>query len=215
MSVLSVPVFNYRVPGEQDGLSYSDKQIIVNADHHIKDRLAITIAPNLGTDLDAGTILGVTTADNLFRPVRRYPLTAAAASGATSLQVAAGAVLNVGDPVSVMKADGTGVESVGTVSSVTVAGGNATVVVSTATAEALNVGDFLYVSDGSQTAVVVLADVVLDSSQNRIASAYVAGKFFQSKLVGLDSFAVKDLGGRLIPYGNDPVTNQPDSILIV
>jgi hypothetical protein len=215
MSILTVPVFNWRIPGEQDGLSYSDKQIIVNADHHIKDRLAITIAPNLGTDLDVGTILGVTTSDSLFRPVRRYPLTAIASSGATSLQVATGAVLNVGDTVSVMKADGTGVESVGTVSSVTVSGGNATVVVSTATAEALAVGDFLYVSDGSQKALVVLADVVLDASQNKIASAYVAGKFFQSKLVGLDSFAISDLMARSIPYGNDPVTNQADSILIV
>lgn len=215
MTILSVPVFNYRVPGEQDGLSYSDKQIIVNADHHIRDRLAITIAPNLGTDLDKGTILGVTTADSLFRPVRRYPLTAAAASGATSLQVAAAAVLNVGDTVSVMKADGSGVEAVGTVSSVTVAGGNATVVVSTATAEALVIGDFLYVSDGSQKALVVLADVVLDATQNKVASAYVAGKFFQSKLVGLDSIAITDLKARLIPYGNDPVTNTADSILIV
>lgn len=213
--MLTVPVFNYRVPGEQDGLSYSDKQIIVNADHHIRDRLAISIAPNLGTDLDAGTILGVSTADNLFRPVRRYALTAAAASGLLAVTVPGGAVINVGDTVSVMKADGTGIESGGAVTSVVVNGNNLDIHFTTATAEALVAGDFLFVSDGSQTALVVLADVVLDAPQNRIASAYVAGKFFQSKLVGVDSFTLKDLKARVIPYGNDPVTGQPDSILIV
>jgi hypothetical protein len=215
MNLLTVPVFNWRVPGEQDGLSYSDKQIIVNADHHIRDRLAITIAPNLGTDLDVGTILGVSTADSLFRPVRRYLIQAAAASGVQVVTVPGGAVINVGDTVSVMKADGTGIESGGAVTSIVVNGNNLDIHFTTVTAEALAVSDFLYVSDGSQKALVVLADVVLDATQNKIASAYVAGKFFQSKLVGLDSFAINDLKARSIPYGNDPVTNQPDSIVIV
>lgn len=206
--------FNPRVPGEMDGMQFVDKQILMYADHHIKDRISITIAPNTG-DLDKGTILGITTADSLFRPVRRYALTANAASGAVSVVVAVGATFNVGDTVSVMKANGTGVESVGTVSSTSVSGGNLTVTFSTATAEALVIGDYIFVSDGSQTALLVLAEVVQDATANKIASAYVSGKFFLTALVGVDSFVTSDLKARSIPYGNNPITGNAESIYIV
>jgi len=203
--------FNPQVPGEMDYLSFSDKQIILNADHHIHDRIAVTIAPNTG-DLDKGTILGVTTADSLFRPVRRYTLTVAAAAAVTSVEVTSTANIKVGDTVSVMQAAGTGVESGGAVTAVVVNGANATVTFTTATAEALAVGDYLYVSDGSQKALVVLADVVLDAASNKISNAYVAGKFVQSQLVGVDSFVLSDLKARQIPYG---INGVADNILVV
>jgi len=215
MTIQSVPVFNYRVPGEQDGPVYLDKQICVHADHHIRDKFAVTIAPNIGSDLDRGTILGVTTSDSLFRPVRRYLLQASALSGVTVVTVPGGAVINVGDTVSVMKADGTGVESGGAVTSIVVNGNNLDIHFTTVTAEALATTDFLYVSDGSQVALVVLADVVLDATQARIASAYYAGSFYQTKLIGLDPFSIKDLLARSIPFGLDPITSAAEFILIV
>jgi hypothetical protein len=215
MTIQSVPVFNYRVPGEQDGPVYLDKQICIHADHNIRNKIAVTIAPNIGSDLDRGTILGVTTGDSLFRPVRRYLIQANAASGVQVITVPGGAVINVGDTVSVMKADGTGVESGGAVTSIVVNGNNLDIHFTTVTAEALTTSDFLYVSDGSQVALVVLADVVLDAAQARIASAYFAGSFYQSKLIGVDTFSIKDLGARSIPFGTDPVTNAAESILIV
>lgn len=203
--------WNPAVPGEIDGLTYSDKQIVLNADHHIRDRIPVTIAPSTG-DLDKGTILGVTTADGLFRPVRRYALTAGAASAVNAVDVAATPNITNGDVVSVMKADGTGVELGGAVTGVVTVGNTTTITFTNATAEVLAIGDFIYVSDGSQKALVVLADVVLDAISNKISNAYVAGKFVQSQLVGVDAFVISDLHARSIPYTIDGVA---DSILVV
>lgn len=203
--------WNPNVPGETDGLQYTDKQILLVADYHEWDRIAVTIAPGTG-DLDKGTVLGVGTADGLFRPVRRYALNAAAVSGVTAVQVAGTPNINVGDTVSVMKADGTGVENGGAVTAVTANGGNTTITFTTATAEALVVGDYVYVSDGSQKAVAVLGDVVWDASSNKIANAYLGGKFVQSRLVGVDAIVVSDLHARSIPYTIDATA---DNILVV
>jgi hypothetical protein len=205
--------WNPNVPGEVDGLQFSDKQITLNADVHIQDRIPITIAPNTG-DLDKGTILGVQTTDGLFHPVRRYALSTAAASGATSVTVTGATLFQVGDTVSVMQAAGTGVEPAGTVSSTVYNSGanTTTVTFSTATAEALVVGDFIYASDGSQKALVILADVVLDATSNKVSNAYVAGKFVKSQLVGVDSIALTDLSARSIPY---TINSVADNILVV
>ncbi|MFB6364477.1 hypothetical protein ACFCP7_10485 [Paenibacillus elgii] len=200
-----------RVPGMTEGPVYADKQITLHADYHIQDRIPVTIAPNTG-DLDKGTILGVGTADGLYRPVRRAALTAAAASGATTatLNAADVAKFKQGDPVYLMKADGSGAFNAGTVSSIS---GNV-VTFSTATTGAFAIGDLLFVKDGSETALLVLGDVVLDAAANKIASAFVSNKFLTSKLVGVDSIVIRDLKARVIPFGNNE-QGQPESILVV
>jgi hypothetical protein len=212
--VNSVAQFNSRVPGLQDGPVFADKQICVHADYSIRDRFPITIAPNTG-DIDRGTLLGVTTADSLYRPVRRYPIQTAAASGVQVITVPGGAAINVGDNVAVMKADGTGLEVGGAVTSVVVNGSNLDIHFTTATAEALAVNDYLFVQDGSETALVILGDPVADAAQNKVANAFVSGKFYLSQLIGADAIAQKDLGARVIPFGLDPATGANESILIV
>jgi hypothetical protein len=202
--------WNSKVPGEIDGLQFSDKQINLNADHHIRDRIAITIAPNTG-DLDKGTILGVQTADGLFHPVLRTTIPAVtnpANPQVIAVAAGTGSKFAVGQTVSVMHVDGTGVQAVGTITAI-----NAdNITVSTELGAATVAGDYFYVSDGSQKALVVLADVVWDAGSNKIANAYVAGKFVQSQLVGVDAIVLSDLKARSIPYMID---STADNILVV
>lgn len=202
--------WNPAVPGEVDGLQFSDKQIILNADQHIKDRITVTIAPSTG-DLDKGTILGVGTADGLFRPVLRTTVPAAVALAnpqVIAVAVGTGVKFTVGQTVAAMSATTGAVQQLGTITAIN--GDNITV--STELTTALAANDWFYVADGSQKALVVLADVVLDAASNKISNAYVAGKFVQSQLVGVDSIVLSDLGARSIPYTIDGVA---DNILVV
>ncbi|MFB5192788.1 hypothetical protein [Alicyclobacillus fastidiosus] len=202
--------WNPNVPGETDGFVYTDKQIILNADHHIKDRIPITIAPNTG-DLDRGTILGVGTADGLFRPVLRTTVAAAtdpANPQVIGLAAGTGAMFTVGQTVAAMAASNGAVQQLGTITAIN--GDNITV--QTELTVALAQGDYFYVADGSQKALVVLADVVLDAASNKISNAYVAGKFVQSALVGVDAIAISDLRARQIPYF---INDVQDNILVV
>lgn len=203
-------LWNPAVPGEVDGLQFSDKQIILNADQHIKDRIPITVAPNTG-DLDKGTILGAGTTDGLFRPVLRT--TVAAATPPANPQVigvaaGTGAKFTVGQTVSAMSATTGTIQALGTITAIN--GDNITV--QTELTAALAANDWFYVSDGSQKALVVLADVVMDATVNKISNAYVAGKFVQSQLIGVDSIALNDLHGRSIPYA---INGVADNILVV
>jgi len=202
--------WNPAVPGETDGLQFSDKQIMLNADVHIQDRIPVTIAPNTG-DLDMGTVLGVSTADGLFRPVIRITVTATAVASPQVLNAkiaGSGAKFAIGQNVSSMNSDGTSVQALGTITAIN---GDA-ITVQTELTTALVDGSYLYVSDGSQKAVVVLGDVVWDAAANKISNAYVAGKFIQSRLVGVDALVISDLHARSIPYSID---NAADNILVV
>ncbi|KLU66310.1 hypothetical protein DEAC_c17090 [Desulfosporosinus acididurans] len=202
--------WNPAVPGEVDGLQYSDKQIILNADHHIKDRITVTIAPNTG-DLDKGTILGAGTADGLFRPVLRTTVPAAVAPAnpqVIAVAVNTGSKFKLGQTVSAMSSTTGAVQALGTITAIN--GDNITV--QTELTAALAANDWLYVSDGSQKALAILADVVMDAAANKISNAYVAGKFIQSQLVGVDSIALSDLKARSIPY---TIGGVADNILVV
>lgn len=202
--------WNPNVPGESTGMTFADKQIMLNADHHIKDRIPITIAPNTG-DLDKGTILGVSSVDNLFHPVLRTTVnanTVAANPQVIGVATGTGAMFTVGQTVSTMSATSSAVQTLGTITAIN--GDNLTVSTEL-TAEAM-AGDWFYVSDGSQKALVVLGDVVWDATSNKISSAYVAGKFVQSQLVGVDSISISDLKARQIPYS---INSQADHVLVV
>lgn len=202
--------WNPYVPGEADGFTYTDKQIILNADYHIMDRIPITIAPGTGP-LDKGTILGVSTADGLWRPVLRT--TVAAATEAATPQVigvaaGTGVLFTVGQTVAAMSATTGAVQQLGTITAIN----TDNITVATELGTALAEGDWFYVADGSQTALGVLADVVFDSSSNKISNVYVAGKFVQSQLVGVDSIVISDLKARQIPYF---INDVQDNILVV
>ncbi|NOV01352.1 hypothetical protein [Paenibacillus planticolens] len=202
--------FNFHVPGRTDGEVYVDKQICVHGDHHIHDRIAVTIAPNTGV-LDKGTILGASTADSLYRPVRRSALTAAVGTAATTATVTDGSIFanSIGAAAALVKADGTGVVTCGTITAV-----NGNTVTISAPGTAFVIGDFLYVKDGSEKALLILGDFVPDAASNKIANAFVAGKFYQSQLVGVDAFVTKDLVARSIPFGLN-AAGQNESIYLV
>lgn len=205
---MSMDWFNPHVPGQTPGFTFVDKQIMLNADYHIMDRIPITIAPNTGA-LDKGTILGVSSVDGLFHPVTRTTIAAnTVAANPQVIGVANASIFFVGQTVSTMSATSGTVQTLGTITAIN---GNNITVSTELTTEAM-ANDWFYVSDGSQTAVVVLGDVVLDAASNKIANAYVAGKFVQSQLVGVDSIAVSDLKARQIPYF---MNNAQDNILVV
>jgi hypothetical protein len=185
--------FNPDVPGMTEGRTFADKQIHVHPSRHT---IPITIAPNTG-DLDKGTILGVSTADGLYRPVIRTTVKATQPGNPQVITVSpgTGTQFTVGQIVAAMHADGSGVQQLGAIQAIN---GDA-VTVQTSLQSALNDGDYLFVADGSQKALVVLAYPVMDSTQPKIAQADLGGIYWKDQLVGLDPIAIRDLGAREIP----------------
>lgn len=185
--------FNPNVPGMYDGRTFVDKQIHVHPCKHV---IPITIAANTG-DLDKGTIMGVGTADDLFRPVIRTTVLASAIATPQVINVAVGtgSKFTVGQTASSMKADGTTIQALGTITAIN----NDVITVSAPLTTALNNGDYFYVSDGSQKAVVILAYPIMDASSPKIGQGELGAVYWQDQLVGLDPIAIKDLGARQIP----------------
>ncbi|MED0680581.1 hypothetical protein P4T20_14960 [Aneurinibacillus thermoaerophilus] len=180
-------------PGQYEGEVFVDKQITYFSGGE-KHKVPITLASLTG-DLDAGTVLGLSTDDGLYRPVRRTTLTANAASGDTALSVGdAYTLFKPGDKVSVMKADGSGLQDAGTVQSIDTIAKKITV--TTALTAAVNSGGFVFVSDGSEVARVILAQPIPDAPSPKVATVYVGGTFYTDQLVGLDAIALKDLSAR-------------------
>jgi hypothetical protein len=185
--------FNPNVPGMVDGRIFVDKQIHVHPCKHV---IPISIAANTG-DLDKGTIMGVSTADDLYRQVLRTTVLASVIANPQVINVAVGTGVNftVGQTVSSMKADGTTIQPLGTITAIN----GDVITVSTALTSPLALGDYFYVSDGSQKAVVVLAYPIMDADSEKIGQGELGGVYYQDQLVGLDSIAIKDLGARQIP----------------
>lgn len=183
------------VPGQYDGEVYETKNILWHADNEL-DKTWVSIAPFTG-DLDVGTILGVSTADSLYRPVRRTTLTAQAAvptSGAQTLEVEDVTPFKIGDSLTVMEADGTERQQVGAITAINPA--TKTITVTTNLATAVESGGFVFVADGSEKALVILAQPVPDAAVAKTATVYVGGKFYTDQLIGLDELSLKDLNAR-------------------
>lgn len=162
-------------------------------------RLPATLAPNAG-DLPAGQVMGIRTSDGYLMPVRRAPLAANAAAGATTLKVGADHVhkFRVGDPVAIRaRADGT-VQNLGTVTAISA--DSITVSTGLSAAHDANTAD-VYVADGSEVAKAILEFSVLNDSLPQQVSPFVLGVFYEAELVGLDDIAVADLGARRLLNG--------------
>lgn len=201
--------FNFRVPGAVDGQVFVDKAICLHADYNNQNRVALTIAANTG-DLDKGTIMGLTTSDGYWRPVRRAPIQGALAASATTATLTASTIGNFkqGDPVYLCKADGTGIFNAGTI---TLIAGNV-ITFSTQTTGTFAIGDYIYVKDGSEIAQLILGDVVQDATSPRVANAFFSGNFVLSTLVGVDNLVTRDLLARAVSYYNN---NANDFIYIL
>ena len=144
-------------------------------------------------DIPAGKVIGIRN-DGYGERVRRTTLTAQAAAAATTLVVEDAALFKVGDTISIMNADLTGIEELGTVTAINAADKELTV--ATAVTAVHAVGSYVYASDGSEKAVGLLADPVIDEGEAVIANIYLEGHFSTMLLSGLDDIAKQDLRAR-------------------
>lgn len=162
-------------------------------------KLPATLAPNAG-DIPAGHVMGVRTSDGMMMPVRRAPLAANAASGATSLKVGEDHIhkFKVGDTVAIRARSNGQVQNLGAVTAVTA--DSITVTTALSAAHNANAAD-VYVADGSEVARAILEYSVLNDSLPQQISPFVLGVFYEAELVGLDDIAIADLGARRLLNG--------------
>lgn len=145
-------------------------------------------------DIDTGCIVGVKE-DGYAEKVRRATLTADAAVSATQLVIDSISI-KIGDSVHIMKVDGTALEDLGTVTNINTE--TKTVTVTTGLTAAHAAGSFLFVKDGSEKAVGVLAEPVIDDGSEFVASVYIKGVFDTNYVTGIDSISLKDLNARIV-----------------
>lgn len=185
-------------PGITTVESYQDRKIVAVLGH-AGPIVSVVVAPGQG-DLLAGTVMGKRS-DGQYAPVRRSSLSADEAIGQTELSVTDPAIFSVGQVVSIQKADGSEGEDLGAVTAV----GANTITVTNALAAAKSTGAYVYVSDGSETALVVLNENMPNQAAPVNAEAYLGGVFYSAMLLGMDALAKKDLGARVV----DSVTIVP------
>lgn len=157
------------------------------------------LAPLQG-ELLAGTILGKRS-DGQYAKVRRTTLSADEAIGQTVLSVTDPTIFSIGQTVKIMEADGTEVENLGAITAI----GADTITVTTALVAAKTSGAYVYVADGSETALVVLGENVPNQSSSSNVEALLGGVFYSNMLLGMDALAKRDLGARTV----DTVTIIP------
>ena len=146
-------------------------------------------------DLAAGQIVGLKE-DGYADAVRRTTLTAQADAAATQLSVEDASLFKVGDTVALMKADGTVVEDLGAITAVDEVGN--TITVTTAVTEVHAIGSYVYVADGTEKALAILAEPVVDEGEAVVANVYLGGAFEEEVIKGLDAVSRADLGARTV-----------------
>ncbi|MBL0387917.1 hypothetical protein JJB07_14850 [Tumebacillus sp. ITR2] len=208
--------FNPFVPGFQGEVVFEDRKICA-VNEHPHHRLGFTLAPYTG-GLYSGTILGCSSVDELLRPVTRASVVSGVA-GEKSVTLAPGESGKFGwlmYPANKdlrlysSKPDGSSVQDLGPITGIA----GDLVSFTTALTEDVETGDLLYLGDGCETAVVVLADTVPDSDKWKGCTAYVKGVFIGSCLIGLDSVARRDLNARVIPAGKT-ISGQPEQLVVI
>lgn len=145
-------------------------------------------------DMDCGCVVGIKS-DGYGQKVRRAALTADAAANATQLVIDS-IPINKGDSVYIMKPDGSALENLGAVTEINIA--TKTVTVSTGLTAAHAAGSFLFVKDGSEKAIGILAEPIADDGSEIQANIYVKGIFDMGVVTGLDSISIKDLNARVV-----------------
>lgn len=181
-------------PGITDVESYSDRQVLAIPEHR-GPLVSVLLAAGQG-DLVSGTLLGKITATNQYARVRRTTLSADEAIGQTVLSVTDASIFSVGQTVSIMEADKSELEALGAITAVDTV--NNTITVTNALVAAKTTGAYVFVSDGSQTALVILAEEVPNQAVAVNVQAYLGGPFYSNMLVGMDALARADLGARVV-----------------
>lgn len=145
-------------------------------------------------DLDAGCIVGIKS-NGYGERVRRAALTADGAINATQIVIDS-IPFKVGDSVYIMKMDGSAVENLGAITNINTE--TKTVTVTTGLAAPYAAGSFLFVKDGSEKAVGVLAEPIIDDGSEIQANVFIEGIFDTNIVTGIDSISLKDLYGRVV-----------------
>ena len=145
-------------------------------------------------DIDCGAIVGIKS-DGYAQKVRRATLTSDAAASATQL-VLDNISVNRGDSVCIMKADGSVLENLGAITDINIT--TKTVTVTTGLTAAHAAGSFLFVKDGSEKAVGILAEPITDDGSEIQANVYIEGIFDTNIVTGIDSISLKDLNARTV-----------------
>lgn len=163
--------------------------------HFAKDYTKIPMTFLNTGDIPAGQVIGQKS-NGYAAKVRRTTLTAQAGAAATQLSVTDASIFRVGDNATLVKADGTAVEDLGAITAVDIDGNKITVTNAVAASHAI--GSFVYSADGSETAVAILAEPVIDEGDAVVANVYLGGAFTESMIEGLDAKAKADLGARTV-----------------
>lgn len=146
-------------------------------------------------NLMPGQVIGEMS-DGYANKVRRTTLSSDAAAAATELFVADISLFQIGDTIALRKADSSEIENLGAVKSIIAE--EHKLVVTTALMAAHPTGTYIYVADGSEKAVAILAEPVIDFSEAVTANVYLGGCFIASSISGMDAVAKSDLGARVV-----------------
>jgi hypothetical protein len=176
--------------------SYSDRQVLAFPDFR-GPVISVLLAAAQG-ELVSGTVLGRITASGQYARVRRTTLIADEAIGQTVLSVTDASIFSVGQTVSIMKADKTELEDLGAITARDLTPDANTITVTNALVAAKTAGAYVFVNDGSEVALVILAEEVPDQAAAVNVQAYLGGPFYTSMLVAMDALARADLGARVV-----------------
>lgn len=183
-------------PGITDVETYSDRQILAFPEHQ-GPIVSVLLTAGQG-DLVSGTLLGKITASGKYARVRRTTLSADEAIGQTVLSVADASIFSVGQTVSIKEADGSELEDLGAITARDLTNNANTITVTNALAAAKTTGAYLFVNDGSEKALVILAEEVPTQAADVNVQSYLGGPFYTNMLVGMDALARADLGARVV-----------------
>lgn len=167
------------LPGPGATTSQSFKEILAATELQAKLPGGVLLKSGFGV-VPKGRILGKITASGKFAPYASTVLTANAALGATSLVVSDSSAFIVGDTVIVgAEAAAIAITAIADSTHITLASGLIAAQVS---------GLAVKTNDGRQVAVCIL-DNDADTTTDIGASAYIAGIFDSSQILGLDAGA--------------------------
>lgn len=183
-------------PGIEDVETYIDRQIMAFPEFRGPAVNAL-LAAGQG-NLVSGTVLGRITASGEYARVRRTTLSADEAIGQTVLSVTDASIFTVGQTVSIMEADKTELEDLGAITACDLTEGANTITITTALVAAKSTGAYFFVNDGSEKALLILAEEVPNQAAAVNVQAHIGGPFYTNMLVGMDALARADLGARVV-----------------
>jgi hypothetical protein len=165
------------LPGPGATTTQSFKEVLASTDLQAKLPGGVLLKSGFGI-VAKGRVLGKITASSKFAPYASTTLTVQAAAGATAITVADASAFIAGDTIII------GSEAAKTIQSINYATNVITLTAATAAIQAIGVS--VQTNDGRQTAVCILDNDQDTTLSDAGASAFIAGIFDSTKILGLD-----------------------------